>query len=704
MISVLMIPDIANQAQTIVDKPLVYPKTRKGDVIDEYHGIKVPDPYRWLENPDSPETREWIEAQNDVTFGYLEQIPERQTIKERLTELWDYDKYDAPRKYGDRYFFEKKGGLQNQYVLYTMVSLEAEPKVLLDPNTLSEDGTVALIDWEVTSDGKMIAYGLSTAGSDWQEWFVRDVDTGEELTDHIEWVKFSVASWTADGAGFYYSRYDEPDETGTYQEANYYNKLYYHHLGTSQNEDALVYHRPDQKEWGFSGIATDDGRYLIIQAWRSTEEKNLVFYKDLQTKNGEIVELIRNFEAEYTFLDNDGSLFWFKTNLDAPQGRVIGIDVRSPERSEWVEIIPQAAETIDKVHMVGNTFIVSYMKDARSQVKLFDLDGRFIGELKLPGLGTVYGLEGKRNDTETFYRFASFTDPGTIFHYDLTTRTSRIFRRPTVGFDPDTYRTIQIFYESMDGTRIPMFITFKGDIELNGQNPTILYGYGGFNVSMTPYFRVHRIVWMDRGGVFALANIRGGGEYGQEWHEAGRLMKKQNCFDDFIAAAEWLIDNTYTSTPKLAISGGSNGGTLVGACVNQQPDLFGAALPAVGVMDMLRFHRFTIGWAWVSDYGSPENPEEFEALYAYSPLHNIKPGTSYPATFITTADHDDRVVPAHSFKYTAALQEAQAGPAPILIRIQTKAGHGAGKPTKMYIEEQADEYAFLVRVLGMDIK
>ena len=684
------------------EKPFEYPKARKGDVVDVHHGIQVPDPYRWLEDPDSPETREWIEAQNTLTFGYLEQIPKRKQIIDRMTELWDYDKYDVPRKYGDRYFYEKKGGLQNQYVLYTMESLGAEPKVLLDPNTLSEDGTVAMTDWVVTNDGRLLAYGLSTAGSDWQEWYVRDVETGQDLPDHIEWVKFSIASWTADGAGFYYCRYDEPDKTATYQEANYYNKLYYHRLGTTQDKDVLVYHRPDEKEWGFSGIATDDGRYLVIQVWRSTEEKNLVFYKDLTRDNADIVELISDFEAEYSYLDNDGPVFWFKTNLGAPHGRVIGIDIRTPDRSAWIEIIPETAETIDEVHVVGNTFTVSYLKDAHTQVKMFDIKGRFLRELPLPGLGTAYGFSGKRDDTETFYNFASFTDPGTIFHYSFDRGRSEIFRRPTVDFNPEDYQTIQIFYNSKDSVRIPMFITYKSDIELNGENPTILYGYGGFNVSMTPYFRVHRIVWMDLGGVFAVANIRGGGEYGQKWHEAGMLLKKQNCFDDFIAAAEWLIDNKYTSTPRLAISGGSNGGTLVGACVNQRPDLFGASLPAVGVMDMLRFHKFTIGWAWVSDYGSPENPEEFKALYAYSPFHNIKPGTSYPATFVTTADHDDRVVPAHSFKYTAALQEAQAGPAPILIRIQTKAGHGAGKPTLMYIEEQADEYAFLVKVLGIE--
>ncbi|UCE20587.1 MAG: S9 family peptidase [Gemmatimonadota bacterium] len=684
-------------------EPIVYPKTHKDDVVDGYHGVMVPDPYRWLEDPGSPETREWIEAQNRLTFEYLEQIPERPHIKERLTELWNYEKYDPPRKHGNRYFFEKKDGLQNQYTIYTMTSLDEEPRVLLDPNILSQDGTIALTGWVVTGDGRLMAYGLSTAGSDWQEWYVRDVGTGEDLSDHIKWIKFSEVSWTKDNNGFFYSRYDEPDEATKLQEVNYYNKLYYHQLGTPQAEDVLVYHRPDQKEWGFGGTVTSDGRYLVIEIYRSSEEKNLVFYKDLQEEVAEVVELINAFEAEFLFLDNDGPILWFKTDYGAPRGRVIAIDIRKPDPSNWREIVPQAQETIDEVHVVGDKFIVLYLKDARTQVKLFDLKGRFVNELGLPGLGTAYGFEGTRKDDEAFYRFNSYTDPGTVYRYDFKKGRNELFRRPKVDFNPEDYETKQVFFSSMDGTRVPMFITHKKGLELNGQNPTMLYGYGGFNISLTPYFRVNRIVWMEMGGVYAVANIRGGGEYGQEWHEAGMLLKKQNCFDDFIAAAEWLINNKYTSRQKLAISGASNGGTLVGACMNQRPDLFGACLPDVGVMDMLRFHKFTIGWAWVSDYGSPDNPEEFKALYDYSPLHNLKPDTTYPATLVTTSDHDDRVVPAHSFKYAAALQAAHAGSAPVLIRIQTKAGHGLGKPTTMRIEEAADVLAFLVSTLGMDI-
>ena len=686
------------------NKPFVYQTTHKGDVVDEYHGIRVPDPYRWLEDPDSPETREWIEAQNRLTFGYLGQIPERPHIKERLTELWNYEKYYVPRKRGNRYFFEKNDGLQNQYVIYTMKSFSEKPKVLLDPNTLSADGTVALTRWVVTDDGKLMAYGLSTAGSDWQEWYVRDVDTGKDLSDHIEWIKFSEASWKKDNKGFFYSRYDEPSEGKELQEINYYNKLYYHKLGTTQAEDVLVYHRPDHKEWSFGGTVTDDGQFLIIEVYRSTEERNLVFYKDLDGNDTDVVELINEFESEFLFLDNDGPVFWFKTDYKAPRGRVIAIDIRKSDRSNWREIVPEARETIDEVHVVGNMFVVSYLKDAHTIVKLFDLKGDFVQELSLPSLGTAYGFEEKREDDETFYRFTSYTDPGTIYRYDFETGKSEIFRRPHVDFNPEDYETKQVFYTSKDGTKVPMFITNKRDITLDGNNPALLYGYGGFNIPLTPYFRVTRIVWMEMGGIYAVANIRGGGEYGKEWHEAGMKLKKQNCFDDFIAAAEWLIDNEYTSRQKLAITGASNGGTLVGACMNQRPDLFGACLPDVGVMDMLRFHKFTIGWAWVSDYGSPDNPEEFKALYAYSPLHNLQSGTSYPATLITTSDHDDRVVPAHSFKYAAALQEAHKGTAPVLIRIQTKAGHGKGKPTMMRIEEAADVLAFLMETLDVEME
>ncbi|MBD1935127.1 MULTISPECIES: prolyl oligopeptidase family serine peptidase [Cyanophyceae] len=688
------------------DKPLAYPTSQKVDQVDDYHGTRVEDPYRWLEDPDSDETKAWVEAQNQVTFEYLNEITVREKIKQRLTQLWDYEKFSIPFKEGDRalrYFYFKNDGLQNQSVLYTLISLDAEPKVLLDPNKLSEDGTVALSGVSISEDAKLMAYGLSTSGSDWQEWKVRDIETGEDISDHLKWIKFSGASWTKDNQGFFYSRYDEPNKETKLEDVNYYQKLYYHQLGKPQSEDILIYHRPDQKEWGFSGGVTEDGRYLIVSVWLGTDPKNLIFYKDLANPNAEVVELINEFEANYSFIDNDGDVFWFRTDLDAPRGRVIAIDTKNPARSQWQEIIPQTDEVLESVGLLNNQFVVDYLKDAHTQVKIFDLNGAFVREVELPGIGSAGGFSGKRYDTETFYSFTSFTTPATIYHYDMVSGESTIFRQPKVDFNPADYETNQVFYSSKDGTQVPMFITHKKGLQLDGNNPTYLYGYGGFNVSLTPSFSVGSLIWLEMGGVYAIPNLRGGGEYGEEWHQAGTKLNKQNVFDDFITAAEWLISHKYTKPAKLAIGGGSNGGLLVGACLTQRPNLFGAALPAVGVMDMLRFHKFTIGWAWCSEYGSAENPDEFKALYAYSPLHNLKSETSYPATMITTADHDDRVVPAHSFKFAAALQEAHAGKNPVLIRIETKAGHGAGKPTAKIIEEVADKWAFLVRSLDIAV-
>lgn len=686
----------------VMAQTFTYPKAKKVDQVDDYHGTKVADPYRWLENPDAEDSREWITAQNKLTFGFLDQIPERKQIKERLTKLWNYEKYSAPFREGGRYFFYKNNGLQNQNVLYTADSLEGAPRVLLDPNALSKDGTVALSGLAISHDGKLMAYALAAAGSDWQEWKVRDVVTGKDLDDQLKWSKFSGASWTADHKGFYYSRYDAPSEKTKLEDANYFHKLYYHRVGTKQSEDVLVYERKDQKEWGFDGKVTDDGRYLIVSVWKGTDPKNLVFYQDLKAKEAKVVELINNFEAAYSFIGNDGPVFYFRTDLNASRGRIMAIDVRKPERESWKELVPQAAETIDsdsRVNLINNQFIVPYLKDARSQIKVFDLNGKLVREIGLPGLGTATDLRGKRKDTEMFYVFTGFTTPGTVYGVDLTTGKSFVFRAPKVDFNPNDYETKQVVYASKDGTKVPMFITHKKGLKLDGTNPTYLYGYGGFNVSLTPAFSIGNLVWMEMGGVYAQANLRGGGEYGEDWHQAGMKRKKQNVFDDFIAAAEWLIANKYTSTPKLAIGGGSNGGLLVGASITQRPDLFGAALPSVGVMDMLRFQKFTIGWAWTADYGSSDNADEFKALYAYSPLHNIKPGTKYPATLVTTADHDDRVVPAHSFKFAATMQAAQAGSNPILIRIETQAGHGAGKPTTKIIEEIADRWGFLVKVL-----
>ncbi|MDB9323773.1 prolyl oligopeptidase family serine peptidase [Nodularia spumigena CS-591/04] len=676
-----------------------YPISNKSDQVDNYHGTLVADPYRWLEDPDSAETRNWISAENQITFAYLNEIPAREKIKQRLTKLWDYEKYGIPFKEGDNYFYFKNDGLQNQSVLYTLKTLDAQPKVLIDPNKLSTDGTIALSGLAISENGKLLAYGLSTSGSDWQEWKVRDVETGEDLEDHLKWIKFSGASWTKDNQGFFYSRYDEPNEKTKLEDVNYYQKLYYHQLGTPQSEDVLIYHRDDQKEWGFSGNVTEDGSYLIISVWLGTDAKNLVFYKDLTNPDAEVVELINQFEADYSFIEHDEHIFYLRTDLNAPRGRLIAIDTKNPAQENWQEIIPQSVATLESANILNNQFVVDFLQDARTQIKIFGLNGALVREVELPGLGSAGGFGGKRDDTETFYSFTSFTTPGTIYSYNMVTGKSEVFRQSQVDFNPDDYETKQIFYSSKDGTQVPMFITHKKGMQLDGNNPTYLYAYGGFNVSMTPSFSVSTLVWMEMGGVYALPNIRGGGEYGEEWHQAGMKEKKQNVFDDFIAAAEWLIDNNYTRHAKLAIAGGSNGGLLVGACMTQRPELFGAALPTVGVMDMLRFHKFTIGWAWVPEYGSPDNPEEFPALYSYSPLHNLKPGIAYPATLITTADHDDRVVPAHSFKFAATLQAHHVGDAPVLIRIETKAGHGAGKPTAKIIEEAADKWAFLVQTL-----
>jgi prolyl oligopeptidase len=677
-----------------------YPPARKSDQTDNYHGVKVADPYRWLEDLDSPETREWVEAENKLTFGFLESIPARTAIKDRLTKLWNYEKYGIPFKEGHRYFYTRNSGLQNQAVLYTVTALDAEPQMVLDPNTLSADGTVAVSGLQVSPDGKLLAYSLSASGSDWQEWKVRDVETSKDLSDHLQWVKFSGVSWSRDGKGFFYSRYDEP-KADALKATNYFQKVYYHKLRTPQSEDVLVYERPDQKDWLFGGLVTDDGNYLIITIYQGTDVKSRVYYKDLKAKEAPVVKLLDDFDAAYSFVGNEGSRLWFQTDLQAPRGKVIEVDVNKPARSNWKVVVPEGKETLQATTFVNNKFVANYLKDAYTQVKVYDTAGKLVNEVAFPGIGSAEGFGGKATDKETFYSFTGFTTPNTIYRYDMTTGKSTVFRQPKVDFNPAVYETKQVFYTSKDGTKVPMFITHKKGLKLDGNNPTYLYGYGGFNVSLSPAFSVGNLVWMEMGGVYAQPNLRGGGEYGEEWHQQGMKLKKQNVFDDFIAAAQWLIDNKYTSTPKLAIGGGSNGGLLVGAALTQRPDLFGATLPQVGVMDMLRFQKFTIGWAWVSDYGSSDNAEDFKALYAYSPLHNIKPGTSYPPTMITTADHDDRVWPGHSFKFAAALQAAQAGSAPVLIRIETKAGHGAGKPTTKVIEDIADRWAFLVKTLDM---
>jgi len=681
-----------------------YPVAPTSNQIDDYAGTKVGDPYRPLENPDSPESRKWIEAENKITFDFLKSIPERDQIKNRLTEVWNYERFGLPFIEADRYFFSKNTGLQNQNVLFTTTNLSAaQPKLLLDPNILAKDGTIALSGVEVTDDGKLIAYGLSTAGSDWQQWKVRNVADAKDRTDFIDWVKFSGASWKKDGSGFFYSRYDKPDEKNKLRSQVYNHKIYFHKLGTPQSEDKLIYERPDQKEWLFSAAVTDDSRYLIISVQRGTDPKNRVFYKDLTSDNSKVVELLDQADAQYGFIDNDGPVFWFRTDLNAPLGRIVSIDTSKPSPAQINQLVPESGDKLESVTAVGDRFVADYFHDAHSAVKLFKLDGSPDGEIALPDIGSAGGFSGKRKDRETFYSFTSFTTPTEIFRYDFEKGASNLLFKPRVKFNPDDYVTEQIFYTSADGARVPMFISYKKGMKRDGQNPTYLYGYGGFDISMTPTFSPANLVWMEMGGIFALPNIRGGGEYGEKWHEAGMLHVKQNVFDDFIAAAQYLIDNKYTSTPKLAIGGGSNGGLLIGACMTQRPDLFGATIPQVGVMDMLRFQKFTIGWAWTSDYGSSEKPDDFPFLYAYSPLHHIAKGCCYPATLITTADHDDRVVPAHSFKFAATLQAAQGCDNPTLIRIETKAGHGAGKPTTKIIEETADRWAFLFKELGMKI-
>ncbi|MCY0985649.1 prolyl oligopeptidase family serine peptidase [Nannocystis sp. ILAH1] len=685
-----------------------YPLTRKGDTVDSYHGAQVTDPYRWLEELDTDETRAWVEAQNKLTFGVLGSIKQRDAIRTRLTELWNYERYGVPYKEGGKYFYSRNDGLQNQSVLYVADSLAAEPRVLIDPNTLSQDGTVALSGTAISQDGKYVAYGLAAAGSDWQEYRVREIATGKDLDDHLKWIKFSGAAWTKDSKGFFYSRYDAPGDGEALKGKNEFQKLYYHKIGTPQDKDILVYERKDHPQWGFGGEVSDDGRWLVIRVWEGSADKNALFVHDLSGGVGKkpVVELLNKFDAEYTFVGSKGSNLYIQTTQGATRGKVVAIDAAKKDAgdpSAWKVLVPEAPETLRSVSHVGGKLIASYLKDARSEVRVFNESGKLERDITLPGLGTAAGFGGRAKDGETFYAFTSYTWPTTIFRYDLKTGTSEVFRQPKVAFDPSKYETTQVFYTSKDGTKVPMFLTHKKGLERNGQNPTYLYGYGGFNVALTPGFSVPDLMWLELGGVLAVANLRGGGEYGEAWHEAGTKLHKQNVFDDFIGAAEYLVAEKVTSPGKLAIGGRSNGGLLVGAAMTQRPDLFAVALPGVGVMDMLRFHKFTIGWAWVSDYGSSDDAEQFKALRAYSPLHNLKAGTKYPATLVYTADHDDRVVPGHSYKFAAALQAAQSGDKPALIRIDVRAGHGAGKPTSKQIEEWTDLWGFVVHNLGMTL-
>lgn len=680
-----------------------YPETATVEHVDTYHGVEVADPYRWLEDDirENEDVDAWVNAQNEVTFAYLESIPERDVIEKRLTELWDYERFGMPVKEGGLYYYSYNDGLQNQNVIYVQESLDAEAELLIDPNTWSEDGTVAMASYFPSPDGKHVAYLVQDGGSDWRQARIIEVGGGAVLDDELDWLKFTGLSWAKDGSGFYYSRYPETKDEEKFQSLNANHAVYFHRLGTSQDDDALVYTQPDNPEWGYAASVTDDGAHLVITVWKGTDDRYQIVHQDLTAEDAEPEMLIEGFDHDYSLVGNVGSELYFRTNKDAPRNRLIAIDVENPEPENWREIIPEAVDVLDGVSLVGGRIIADYMQDAQTVVKIFDLEGRETGTVDLPGIGTAGGFRGTLEDPETFFIYTSYNTPSTVNRLDVETGEVTVFRKPDVDFDSDDYVVRQVFYKSADGTRVPMFISHHKDLELNGNTPAMLYGYGGFNISQTPSFSITRLAWMEMGGVYAVANLRGGGEYGQEWHKAGTKLQKQNVFDDFIAAAEYLIAENYTSPSKLAILGGSNGGLLVGAVTNQRPDLFGAAIPAVGVMDMLRFHKFTAGRFWVDDYGSSDDPEEFKALYAYSPYHNIKPGMDYPAVLVTTADTDDRVVPGHSFKYAAAIQQAQGGDAPVLIRIETRAGHGAGKPTDKVVQEYADRWAFLVKNLDM---
>lgn len=687
------------------DTNLVYPETKTVDQVDDFHGTKVDDPYRWLEDDvrESKEVAAWVEAENKLTFDYLKKIPRRDRIEKRITELWNYEKIGAPSKEGGRYYFSRNDGLQNQNVLYVQETLDAEPRILIDPNTWSKDGTVALAGTQCSDDGKYCAYGVQDGGSDWRTWKILEIESGKLLEDELKWIKFSSVSWTPDSKGFFYSRYNEPKEGAEFQSLNLNQKVFYHRVGTAQADDELIYERPDEPEWGFGADVSEDGKYLVLTIWKGTDDRYRVVIKDLQTPDANPFMLIDNFEYMYAFMGNDGDTLMFQTDLDAPLGRVIAIDLKQPEMDNWTEVVAETGNALTAASIVGEKIVGQYLKDARTQVLWYDMAGQLIREVDFPGIGTASGFGGKRDHKETFYSFSSFATPPSTYRYDIETGESTLLRRADVKFNPDDYETKQIFYSSKDGTKVPMFICHRKGITLDGSNPTLLYGYGGFNISLPPGFSVSRLAWMEMGGIFAMPNLRGGGEYGKTWHKSGTKLQKQNVFDDFIAAAEWLIEKKYTTPKKLAIQGGSNGGLLVGACMTQRPDLYGACLPAVGVMDMLRFHQFTAGRFWVDDYGCADNPEEFKALVAYSPYHNLKGGTQYPATLITTADTDDRVVPGHSFKFAAQLQACQSGTAPTLIRIETRAGHGAGKPTSKKIEEVADQWAFLAKSLSFEV-
>jgi prolyl oligopeptidase len=702
----LTIPDMLN-AQ-VMTRPN-YPETRKDTtVIDDYHGTKVADPYRWLEDDNSDETKAWVKAQNKVTFDYLDKIPFRKTIHDRLKKIWNYEKYGSPFKEGGKYYFYKNDGLQNQAVLYSQEKLNSTPSVILDPNTLSKQGTAALGAISFNKTGDKMAYQIAQAGSDWQTIFVKDLKTNETLKEEIHWVKFSGAQWLGDG--FYYSRYPEPQKGDELKGALLNHKIYFHKIGTPQSEDELVMEDPQNPKRNMGMGATEDERYIYIVQSEGTSG-NMLMVKDLSMETSTEKNAAKgfvniggdSFKNDWNVVENDGDWLIIQTNYKAPRGQVIAVNLNTPDEKDWKILIPEdKMDVLQYATVIGGKLMTSCLHNASSKVKFYDTKGKFLNELALPGIGTVSGFTGKVRDNQAFYSFSSYTRPSTVYELDITTMKSKIFKAPKVDFKSDDYETKQVWYPSKDGTKISMFVTYKKGVKLNGKNPTLLYGYGGFNISQLPQFSISRAALLERGGIYAVANIRGGGEYGEEWHKAGTKERKQNVFDDFIAAAEFLIAKKYTSKDFLAIQGGSNGGLLVGACMTQRPDLFKVCFPAVGVLDMLRYDKFTIGRAWAVDYGLSEDKEGFNYLRKYSPLHNLKK-TAYPATLVTTADHDDRVVPAHSFKFTATLQENHNGPKPALIRIETAAGHGAGTPTSKQIEQAADILSFMFYNMGIKL-
>ena len=686
--------------------PLHYPDARRSGQVDDFFGTMVADPFRWLENTTDPETREWIAAENTLTFAYLAALPQRATIRARLGELWDYPRTGVPVRRQNSYFYSFNSGLQRQSVIYSERVGNGEKTVILDPNTLSADGTVALSTWAPSRNARYLGYALNVSGSDWQEIRVRDLESGKDLADTLHWAKFTGVAWTNDSRGFFYARYAAPTEGDPLLVPSRGQKLYYHRLGDAQAKDALIWERPDQPEWYVGAEVSDDGQFAIITIAEGTSPKNRLYFIDLDDPGkpkvrAPVVKLIDKFDANYTFIDNAADYFFLQTDLNAPRGKVVLVDIDQGRRIAPRVMIPESEDKLESVTMVGGYLVTDYLHDAHSVMRLFTYRGATVRELELPGLGTIGAVSGRPNEPELFYSYVSFLQPSTVFRYDLKKRTSSTFFDPKFTFDPAKFETKQVFYRSKDGTRVPMFITARKGIALDGQNPTLLYAYGGFDIATRPAFSPSRIAWLEMGGVYAVANIRGGGEYGEAWHQAGMFEKKQHVFDDFIAAAEYLVREKYTSPAKLAIQGGSNGGLLVGAVMTQRPELFGVALPAVGVMDMLRYQKFTAGWGWKVEYGSAEDSAQFGYLIRYSPLQNIRAGMRYPATLVTTSDHDDRVVPGHSFKFAAALQAAQAGPAPVLIRIETKAGHGGGKPLDKVLDLAADEIAFAAANLGL---